>query len=795
MLINRCAGNKSGIVRHLWYSIIFIWLYLICFFPLYSVATEAVIVKIILNQEIKGEFFVHMTDDKDFLVKIEDLKSMGFSEPKGKITQIAGELFLSLRSIEGMEFQFDEKELALEIMAKPDLLSLKSVDLMPKRQPKVYYPKDSGFFLNYSIDHNSSDSFEFQSFNVTNEVGIRLRDYLFLSNFAYHDSKEQETFVRLMSNITYDNRSNLQRFLAGDFYALSGDLGSSLNLGGLSFSKIYKIDPYFINRPLFNFTGLATLPSEVEVYIDGTRIMTEKFSPGQFSLKNLNYYGGARFIEVVVKDAFGRETRYRLPFYFNDILLSKGLHEYSYNIGFIREQFGVRSNDYRNLAFSGFHKYGVSDSFNIGFSAEAKRGTYVIGPQAALLLGRAGTLVLVFSGSHDEDKGGGNAGLLNYGYQGTLFNWRLLLKKYSRSYMTVVSDASTAGTKHEIGAGIGYGTASFGSLSVDYTETKKYEERSTKTYAVTYSRNITQKSTLFSSYKHIREHNNSDEFFIGLTYYFGGRDTTLSISHQQDREKNTQITQLTKNVPVGEGYGYRLYGDRTESHGTVSNTVNPYFQYNAKYGIYTGEYKGTYTNGQNIEAYRFTAAGSIAYTGNTLGFSRPINDSFGVVQTSDLKGVRVYINNEEIGKTNASGKVFVPNLNSYLDNQISINEKDIPMNYTMTEVIKYVSPPLRSGSYIKFDVTKFYAITGMLHVKVNGEAKPAEFFEVTTKVDDKELTFPTGRGGEFYLENIKPGKYSASFDYKDKKCFFELAIPKSDDVIIDLGVITCKDFY
>jgi len=786
--MRQCADSK---IRYLRYTVSFVCLCLVLSFPVYAHTAETIIVNTTLNQVTKGEFFVNMTDDGDFLVKTDDLKSMGFREPKGKITQIAGESFLSLRSIEGVEFRFDEKRLALEIMARPDLLPLESIDLMPKRQQKVYYPRDSGAFLNYSLDHNSSDSFEFQSFNVTNELGIRLRDYLLLSNFSYQNSKEQENFVRLMSSVTYDRRDDLQRFVAGDFYALSGDLGSSLNLGGLSFSKVYKIDPYLVNRPLFSFTGQATLPSEVEVYLEGTKILTEKFAPGQFSLKNLNYYGGAKSVEVVVKDAFGRETRYRLPFYFTDILLSKGLHEYSYNLGFMREQFGVKSDDYSNLAFSAFHKYGVSDAFNIGLSAEATRRTYVIGPQVALLLGRFGTLVLAFSGSNDEDMGGGNAGLLNYGYQGTFFNWRLLLKQYSRYYTTVADNASTTGNRREIGAGIGFSTKDFGSLSLDFTAIEKYAAQDTKTYTLTYSRNITSNTTILSSYKHVREQNNSDEFFIGLTYYFGG-DMTLSTSHMQDREKNMQIVQLAKNVPVGEGYGYRLYSDRTESDGTVSNTVNPYFQYNGKYGIYTGEYRGIYTGGTQAETYRFTAAGSIAYAGNTLGLSRPINDSFGVVQTGDLKGVGVYVNNEQVGKTDASGKVFVPSLNSYLDNQVSINEKDIPMDYTIGEVMKYVSPPLRSGSYIRFDIAKFYAITGMLHIKENGIARPAEFFEVTANVDGKEVIFPTGKGGEFYLENIKPGKYRASFDYKDKKCSFDLVIPRSDDVIVDLGVVTCE---
>jgi outer membrane usher protein len=56
-----------------------------------------------------------------------------------------------------------------------------------------------------------------------------------------------------MSNVTYDRRNEQQRIVVGDFIASSGDLGSSINLGGLSFSKIYAMNPYFIKNPLLDF--------------------------------------------------------------------------------------------------------------------------------------------------------------------------------------------------------------------------------------------------------------------------------------------------------------------------------------------------------------------------------------------------------------------------------------------------------------------------------------------------------------------------------------------------------------
>ena len=41
----------------------------------------------------------------------------------------------------------------------------------------------------------------------------------------------------------------------------------------------------------------------------------------------------------MLKDPFGNEQRIYYPAYFSTQMLREGLHEYSYNIGFLREQY------------------------------------------------------------------------------------------------------------------------------------------------------------------------------------------------------------------------------------------------------------------------------------------------------------------------------------------------------------------------------------------------------------------------------------------------------------------------
>ena len=111
-----------------------------------------------------------------------------------------------------------------------------------------------------------------------------------------------------------------------------------------------------------------------------------------------------------------------------------------------------------------------------------------------------------------------------------------------------------------------------------------------------------------------------------------------------------------------------------------------------------------------LKSYR---VGGLTFVKDSLNFSRPLQDSFALAKVGDLIGVRVYLNNQEIGRTGNSGKVLIPDLGSYYENQISINDKDIPIEYTLAEVMKYVSPPFRSGSYVEVGATKVQDFKGI----------------------------------------------------------------------------------
>jgi outer membrane usher protein len=375
---------------------------------------------------------------------------------------------------------------------------------------------------------------------------------------------------------------------------------------------------------------------------------------------------------------------------------------------------------------------------------------------------------------------------MSYLYQGRNLSFNLLIRGFTRDYSNISIEKTLERIKYETSAGAGYTSTLLGSLSLGFSAVKKYSGTDTKILSASYSRKITDRSNIIATFKRDMESNVS-EFMIGLNYYFK-HGITASASHQRADGTSSERIQVLKNLPLGEGFGGRASFERNHEEQETYNNYNLQLQYNAKYGQVAGEFIST----NHVEAYSFSAAGGVSFVKDTFNFSRPIQDSFALVKVGDLKGVRVYLNNQEIGRTGASGKVLIPNLGSYYDNQISISDKDIPIEYTLTDVLKYVSPPLRSGSYIEFGATKIQAFTGTLKVKVHGEVKPVEYIEFKLLVDGKELDSSTGKGGELYLENIKPGKYKGEFKYLDKMFTFDIIIPKSEEVLVDLGEINCE---
>lgn len=767
------------------------------------------VLRVQLNTQDKGDLFVERTPDRDFLVKVQDLKAMGFKDPAGAVVVVDGETYIALRSMRGVSYEFQEKGLSLKITADPALLSASSL-MMPGRQSKARgTAQEAGSaFFNYSLTAAGGGGAA-RNIGFAGEAGWRFGDYLLLSDGAtIRTQGGGRKFVRLMTSLTRDDRESLHRTVIGDFFTPSRDFSTGVSLGGVSVSKLYGLNPYFIQFPMQNVAGTVALPSDLEVFMDGQRIRTEKLQPGPFELRDILAYGGAHNVQLVLRDAFGRTQQLSYSFYFSDQPLGKGLHEYSYSAGAIRRAYGTDSNRYGPAALSMLHRYGFSDALTLGLRAEATKDFFNAGPLASVVLGTAGIASIGLAASSVAGHQGASA-LASYSYQSKKWSVNASVRRQWRDYASlgdppIVTNKKIEGTlsgSYLLQQGSVSLSHSFLSTRADMASSSPTAARPfavtalerQRTTSLSYSTPLVSgRATLSASLSHIKDKARSrNELFVGVIVFLD-KDHSVAGNYRGDGHSNSQSVQFRQTQPIGEGFGYNLSADRLSDGGGQNIRAKSELQYNAPAAILRAELGRTHQSGKNTDDYRLLVAGGIGYVGKHLAFGRPITGSFGVVTVGDLAGVGVSVNGQPVGTTNGQGMVFVPTLTPYFDNDVSIAPETIPIDYSISSHVKTVSPSSRSGALLEFNVTRIQAFSGKLKYRHSGVVRPIEFHEVSVNADGRPLAFVTGRGGEFYIENLKPGTHGGSADVEGKACRFVLDIPTTGETFVDLGDVECR---
>jgi outer membrane usher protein len=769
--LEKCAGRNGAILVFVFF------IFLPC---KRAFSVEQVVFKFILNEQDKGEFFFVLAPEGDIWMARSDFEQLGLKKGLGKNVQLNGITYVSLKSVPDLEYRINEEKVSLDVNASPSLFREHDVDSSYTKPYRVVLTGDSSAFLNYSADY---DHVEDESVvNVSGELGISSGNSLGISTFNYQKTEDTEKAVRLMTSLAHNDRNTLQTVTLGDFPSSSGALGSDILLGGISYSKNFSLDPFFLRQPPLKLNGTLKTPSDIEIYMDGTLVRKEKLSPGEFTFQNIPATVGFGRASIVITDVFGREKIITTPYYYSERLLKKGLHEYSYNAGFIREDFGEKDFSYGKAAFMSFHNYGYSNNLKIGYAAEVSSDVLNIGPSVSFLAFDKGIVNAAFAVSSYSGETG-YSGALGYRYQSRNFNVGLTLRSDSREYSNLTVKPSDDKAKVFFTGTIGVGGKKTGYLGAEYSNADMYETNTVSRIAVSYNRPLTKRASLFVAASRTKDIETYDEIFFGIHVYLG-RNISASVNYTKKDDADIQRLTVQKSQPPGDGFGFRADLVNTNDIDYANGAVS----YKNSYGLYKMHVTG---DERNID-YRVSVAGGIGYIDKSVFLSRPITDSFAKVKVDTLEDVRVYYYGNEVGRTDKNGELIVPNIRSYNDNKISIESQDIPIDYSITSLSRYISPSFRNGSVVEFKVNKIQAITGNLYMIKNGARNPVEFTRLFVHVNGVVTEWLVGRNGEFYLENIPPGRHRGTTVYKGDKCGFDIIIPESTALFLHLGDIECE---
>ncbi|HSN69771.1 MAG TPA: fimbria/pilus outer membrane usher protein, partial [Thermoanaerobaculia bacterium] len=293
-------------------------------------AEEALILPFAANGVRRGEAFVVLRDD-DVLIDLAALAEAGIDVGNaGERATREGRQLVSLRSLAPLvSYEIDLAALELRLQADPSVLGLMRFTKESNRPADLEVLGARGGFVNYRATLQSFD-------DVTGFVdgGWSLRGHLLYSSALLDVDGDLR---RGTTNLIVDQPARMQRITFGDAFARTDQLGGNAQLGGVTISREFLLDPYFVRYPSLDFGGSIATPSTVEVYVNGALVDRRELPPGRFEIDNVAVPAGRGSATVLIRDAFGGERIIAEPYYASSLVLGEGLSEYSYSLGALRK--------------------------------------------------------------------------------------------------------------------------------------------------------------------------------------------------------------------------------------------------------------------------------------------------------------------------------------------------------------------------------------------------------------------------------------------------------------------------
>jgi outer membrane usher protein len=448
-------------------------------------------------------------------------------------------------------------------------------------------------------------------------------------------------------------------------------------------------------------------------------------------------------------------------------------------VGFPRENVGAADDRYGRLALFARHRYGFSDAVTAGLRVEARDGLVSGGPTVNLRL-PVGEVEASVAGSREHGQTG-MAGALGYAFTTRGVNVGVNARLYDRSYSNLTLASVKDRIRSSVNVFFGVQVGRLPGLSVQQSMSETYSGARLSRTSLLVNTQIAPRLYAFGNFGWTRASDGwHSDATVGVSLAVGGHSSASLATTTADHRSTTSVD-IQRSLPIGEGYGYRFHG------GTGTDEVRGQIEYQSRYArVEAGQ-----ESFGNRSGATFSAAGAVVAIGGAVFASRPVEDGFALIRVPGVKGVRGYLSNQEVGRTNARGDLLVPNVLSYYANRLGISDQDVPLSRALAKTERAVATPFRGGAVVVFEADQVLGVTGTLSLVSGDRTVVPEFGDLVVTVRDNQIESPIGHGGVFYVEGLSPGKYSATVRYHGSGCTFSIVVPTSNAPVADLGAVRC----
>lgn len=713
----------------------------------------------------------------------QDVRRWRFRPPAADTAiEYQGEKYYPLSVLSDVSHKYDREKLTLTIEVRPEAFFGTSLSTQSGARLTAPRPGPGGFF-NYDLFASHSPGMTQRSGQF--EIGYFNRHGVGISNVLADRLGSHTHLIRLDSTWTVDFPEKLQTLRIGDSVNAPGSWGRSVYFGGIQFGTNFGTQPTFVSFPQQSVAGQAVLPSTVEVFINNSLVSSQNVPPGPFSISKLPVITGAGEVQLVVRDLQGREQVVSQPFYGGQELLQNGLEEFSYELGFVRENLGIKSNDYGPWLGTGTYRRGLSDSFTGEVHAEAMKDQVTLGAGGDALIPQFG-MINAYAAASQFNGVRGTSLLLGANRQARPWSFGARSQWASRDFAQVGLPAPQIAPAQTASLNLSYSSRRLGTVGIAFVGQRyrgqgdQGDQADMRLATLGYSVSLGALGSLSITALRNLTGDQSTTVFAQLSIPLG-KSTSLSVGAQSVRSssggnRTDYTTTLQRNLPAGEGYGYQL---QARSDGSREAAVA--LQNNV----------GTYTAGvarsHGDTATRIGVSGGVALLGGDVFFSRRIDQSFAVVRMPDYPKVRILADNQPAGETDAGGNALIPRLRAYDRNVLAIDQRDLPLDAEIRSLKVAVAPSFRSGMAVEFPVKRSRGASFTVRLE-DGSFLPVG---ASVHIVGNSAIHPVGYGGETYVTGLGPTN-SMLATWNGQSCEFLVRFTPGVEPLPDLGSFICK---
>ena len=760
---------------------------------------EPLVYAIRVNGRPSGEAVLLELDGQRLLARESDWDAWHLARPNTQY-HFDGETYYALDDAPGFALTLDaqRQEAALQFAPQAFARSVLSVRAYERVAPQP--PPGLGGFLNYEFTSTRTAPDDAEA---TSELGGIVETGLFnpqgvltsqwlgrnLTDEAALTDTLPRRVVRLETAVTRDLPDEMETLRLGDGIGAAGLWGRPVRFGGVRWQRNFATQPGFVTLPQPSLAGETALPSVLDVYVDGLRRQSLEVPPGPFVVENLPTVTGQGEVQVVVRDLLGRETLLTDTYIAGLQQLRAGLSDWSYEAGAVREDFGLRSDEYGDAFGAVTQRYGFTDEFTGEVRAEAQGSDIVAGGLGGILaVPRFAVISNAFAASHGPDGSGvlDTLAIQHTSRRGLALGARLQVASEHFVQAGLAPGASVP--ERTLGANLGYSVRPLGRFGLAYVDRKESGtlpdfEAVTGTFSTSVQRVAV---TLLA----IDRRQPTQEWSVGLSLSMPFGPHQIASTGVRKREPDTgdgstqSYARVQRNLSEQEGWGYRAEVSQTRSE---ADNVDPTTTgevgvgLNGRHGSYALEAATLDT----VDVYRATASGGLGALGGHWFASRKLSRSFAVVETG-AEDIELLVNNRVAGRTDADGVAVLPYLQPYQRNAVVVDATNVPLDVDVREGEFTAAPYYRSGVLIPLDVRRTRdAVVTLLQA----DGTPVPSGAVVRTAGGAEA--PVGKNGKAYLTGLAAGDNAVEVRWNGTRCAVTFALPADAGVQPQLGPFTC----